>query len=279
MIQTEQIGEVSTFRLARTIMGRPLYFTSAYLIDGLLIDTGCAHTARSLVDLLPDRSVDLIVITHGHEDHMGANSLIQARFGAEALAHPLAIPYLNDPSRLRLRAYQRLIWGLPAPSEGRPISELVETNRRRFQVIHTPGHSLDHIALYEPQEGLLFSGDAFVGGRDRTLRQDYNVWLIIESLKKMATLEPEVLFPGSGVVRRNPRAELIRKIEYLEEMGGRVLELHGQGVDYDRIRRQLFGREMPIAYYTVGHFSGRNLVRSYIEDRAAAFEGGDSKAS
>lgn len=269
MIQTDQIGEVRTFRLARTIMGRPLYFTSAYLIDGLLIDTGCAHTVSSLAESLQDESVDLIVNTHSHEDHIAGNALIQSRFGVEVLAHPLALPYLKAPSRRRLRPYQRLMWGYPAPSEGRPIREVVETNHHRFQVINTPGHSPDHLALYEPEGGLLFSGDAFVGGRDRALRLDYNIWQIIGSLKKLAALDPRVLFPGSGIVRRNPRAELSSKVAYLEEMGGRVLELHGQGITYDRIRRELFGREMTIAYVTLGHFSGRNLVRSYIEDKPA----------
>ncbi|MEJ2717917.1 MAG: MBL fold metallo-hydrolase [Deltaproteobacteria bacterium] len=231
-----------------------------------------------MVESLKDGSVNLIVNTHRHEDHIAGNAIIQSRFGAEILAHPLAVPYLKDPSRLRLRAYQRFIWGSPAPSEGRPIGELVETNHHRFQVIHTPGHSPDHIALYEQGEGLLFSGDAFVGGRDRTLRGDYNIWLIIGSLKKMAALEPRMLFPGSGIVRRNPHEELMSKIAYLEDTAGRVLELHGKGLDYGRIRRELFGREMPIAYYTLGHFSGRNLVRSYIEDRTAAEQGEDPRS-
>jgi glyoxylase-like metal-dependent hydrolase (beta-lactamase superfamily II) len=278
MIQIEQIGEVRAFRLARTIMGRPLYFTSAYLVDGLLIDTGCTYTVSSLVESLEDRSVDLIVNTHSHEDHIGGNAIIQSRFGVEVLAHPFAVPYLKDPSRRRLRAYQRVIWGSPDPSEGRPINEFVETNHHRFQVIHTPGHSPDHIALYEPEEGLLFSGDAFVGGRDRALRLDYNIWLIIGSLKKMAALEPKVLFPGSGMVRHNPRAEMSSKIDYLEEIGGRVRELHGQGINYGRIRRELFGREMSIRYYTLGHFSGHNLVRSFIEDTAAATRGEDPRS-
>ena len=121
MIRIEQIGEVRTFRMARTIMGRPLYFTSAYLVDGLLIDTGCTYTVSDLVESLQDGSVDLVVNTHRHEDHIAGNALIQSRFGVEVLAHPRAVPYLKDPSRLRLRAYQRFIWGSPAPSEGRAI--------------------------------------------------------------------------------------------------------------------------------------------------------------
>jgi hypothetical protein len=121
--------------------------------------------------------------------------------------------------------------------------------------------------LYEPKQGWLFTGDVYVGGRDRALRLDYNVWQIINSLKDLASLDVKILFPGSGTTRVSPHEELLGKIKYLEETGHRVLALHRQGWSRRRIRRRLFGGEMSIAYYTLGHFSGRNLVRSYIEDR------------
>ncbi|MBW1689586.1 MAG: hypothetical protein JRF35_01165 [Deltaproteobacteria bacterium] len=46
-----------------------------------------------------------------------------------------------------------------------------------------------------------------------------------------------------------------------------VLRLYRRGWDYGRIRRKLFGPEPPMAYYTLGHFSGAHLIRSYIEDQ------------
>jgi len=267
MIRTEQIGVVRMFRPARTLLGRPLYFTAAYLVDGLLIDTGCAHTADELLKLLSGTRIELIVNTHSHEDHVGANAALQSRSGADILAHPLALPYLADPRKRCLHPYQRIVWGYAAPSTAGPLGDFVETDHHTFRVIHTPGHSPDHVSLYDPDEGLLFSGDAYVGGRDRSLRQDYNVWEIIASLKKLAALDVKTLFPGSGTIRHNPRDDLNRKIEYLEEMGRRVLELYDGGMSYRRIRRELFGPEMSITYYTLGHFSGWNLVRSYVEDR------------
>ncbi len=109
-----------------------------------------------------------------------------------------------------------------------------------------------------------------MGGKDKSLRADYNVWQIVESLKTLALLDSYVLFPGSGTARKNPKQDLLEKIEYLEETGARVLDLHKRGWARRRIRQELFGSEMSIAYYTLGHFSGRHLVRSYIEDRDGA---------
>ncbi len=268
MIDIEQIGEVKRFRLGRTLWGRVWYFTGAYWVDGLVVDTGCAYTVQELASALHGSTVDRIVNTHSHEDHIAGNAALQEEFRAEILAHPDAVPFLADPRQRRLRPYQLVLWGYPAPSKASAIGEVIESRHLSFQVIHTPGHSPDHICLYEPERGWLFTGDAYVGGRDRALRLDYNIWQIIESLKKLASLSPKVPFAGSGTVRFDAGEELSFKIEYLEETGARVLKLHKEGWSRRRIRASVLGQEMPIAYLTLGNFSGRNLVRSYIEDLA-----------
>lgn len=244
-----------------------MYYTTAYYVDGLMVDTGCFFTVPELMASLNGLTVERIVNTHSHEDHIAANAALQEKFGAQVLAHPEALPYLAEPRQRRLRPYQIVMWGYPAPCNGAPIGDFVETPNYRFEVICTPGHSSDHICLYERQQGWLFTGDAYVGGKDKALRLDYNVWQIIASLKKLASLDAKVLFPGSGTIRQDPREELIDKIRYLEEKGRQVLDLQDRGWSRRAIRRKLFGAEMSIAYVTLGHFSGKNLVRSYLEDR------------
>jgi glyoxylase-like metal-dependent hydrolase (beta-lactamase superfamily II) len=271
MLKLETIGPVTKIKMARALFGRPFYFTTAYWVDGLLVDTGCAYTEREIMQALEELPVERVVNTHSHEDHIGANAALQERRGSEILAHPLALPVLADPrSNQTLQLYRRVFWGYPKPSEGQAIGETVETEHYRFQVIHTPGHSPDHICLYEPDEGWLFSGDLYIGGRDRALRADYNVCAITDSLKKIAPLEASRLFPGSGTVRENPGRDLLEKIDYLEETGRRVRELHQRGLSPRQIARRIFGPELLIAYITLGHFSGKCLVKSYLGGMAAA---------
>ena len=269
MIRAESFGDIKKFVMARTLAGRGLYFTAAYWVDGIMIDSGCAYTVSELVNALSDARVDRIVNTHSHEDHIGANAALKAKYVAEILAHPAALPILAAPQRQRLRPYQLVMWGRPVPSQGKPIGDIVESDHHRFEVMYTPGHCSDHISLYEPDRRWIFTGDLYIGGRDRALRADYNVWQIIESLKKISALDLEAIFPGSGTIREKPGQEIQDKISYLEDTGGKVLELHHKGWSRRKIRLHLFGREMSIAYYTLGHFSGRNLVRSYIEDSPA----------
>jgi glyoxylase-like metal-dependent hydrolase (beta-lactamase superfamily II) len=272
MIEIREIGGVKVLRMARTVLGRGLYYTAAYWVDGLLIDTGCAYTVPELLSALNGLRVAHIVNTHSHEDHIGANAAVARHFGAEVLAFPSCLPVLADPKeRQPLKPYRHFLWGCPDASQGQAIGDRFETENHLFHVIHTPGHSPDHICLHEPARGWLFSGDAFIGGRDRTLRADYNIWQIIDSLKKMAQQDVSVLFPGSGRVREDATKDLHEKISYLEETGTRVLDLHRRGMGYGRIRKLVFGHEPAIFYFTAGDFSGKHLVRSFVEDRPETF--------
>jgi len=264
MLEVQEHGPVLKFRAARAILGRVIYHTAAYWVDGLLIDTTCAFTAQELAQALGSSPVQQIVNTHSHEDHIGANSLLQESRGARVWAHPLALPILANPRLQHLHPYRRLFWGWPRPSQGEPVGEWVETAQYRFQVIYTPGHSVDHICLYEPQQGWLFTGDTYIGGRERSVRPDYDVYATIASLKKLAALPATKLFPGSGTVRTDPAEDIRRKAAQLEELGATVRHLYEQGLDIDTIKKQILGREPLLLYVTLGHFSGRHLIEAYL---------------
>lgn len=268
MLKTASCKSVTRIDLARTLAGRGRYWTTAYLVDGLLLDSGCAYSAPELLAYLQDKPLSYLVNTHTHEDHIGANGHLQQRDGElKILAHPLALPILAKP-RLRqpLQPYRQLMWGWPEPSNGEQVAdgEMISTENFSFQVIYTPGHSSDHICLYEPEEGWLFSGDLFVGGQDRALSAGADIWGVIISLKMIAALPLTKLFPGSARVRENPGCELGEKITYLEDTGEHVLDLYDKGWSVDAIAHAVFGGLMFIEIFTLGHFSRRNLVRSYL---------------
>jgi len=160
MLKSTPYEPITRIDLARTIAGRGRYWTTAYLVDGLLIDSGCAHTAHELLSYLRNQHLIRLVNTHSHEDHIGANSPLQREYpGFEIFAHPLALKILEDPSRQHLQPYRRLMWGWPEPSQGKQVEdgEMIRTEHFTFQVIYTPGHSPDHICLYEPEHEWLFS--------------------------------------------------------------------------------------------------------------------------
>ena len=68
-------------------------------------------------------------------------------------------------------------------------------------------------------------------------------------------------------IRKNPHNEINGKIEYLKELGERILSHYRQKSSYNKIRRTLLGPERAITCITLDHFSGTNLIRSFIKDQ------------
>ena len=261
MLEAIQFEQVTQIKMSRYPDFRPV--TSAYLLDGLLIDSGPAHTAEELTDFLKDREIRIVVNTHHHEHHIAANALLKERYGVELLAHPLAVNKINQPAILY--PYQEDAWGYPIPSQVKEIGDSISTQHFRFEVIHTPGHDRDHICLFERKNGWLFTGDLFVGTRPNVVRPMDDVRQIIADLKKVKDLRPQILFPAPGSVRTEPVPVLERTIQYLEDLGHKVMELSNKGLSPTEIVQQIFGNEPPLAELTQQQFSSLNLVKSLLK--------------
>lgn len=275
MIHVEKHGAVTLIRMARGLLGRPLYWTAAYLVDGLLIDSGPPHTAHELIPVLEKAlygdELRQIVLTHGHEDHIGGLAALRKRYPAAPIyASWRTRALIEEPSRLNLQLYRRVIWGRPQPVDGvRLLDDLnnrIKTPGYLFRAVETPGHSADHVSFFEPTQRWLFSGDAFIGGRDRAWSPEFDLFNMMGSLRMMADLRPERLFPGSGNVRRTPQPELYEKVGYLKKLAGEVARLEAMNMTVPEMVACLFSDEPPVRTWTLGHFSAANLIeacRSY----------------
>ncbi len=269
MLRATRYGEVTRFDVARTVAGRGWYWTAFYLVGDTLIDAGCAHARDEILAALQGVRVRRVVVTHSHEDHVGAAAALKRRDPDLAvLAHPRALPVLADPVGMQpLHLYRKVLWGQPEPVEARPVGDgvAIEAGDLRFVVIETPGHSADHLCFFEPERGWLFTGDLYIGGRERALRKGYRIREIIESLRRVASLPFRALFPGSARVPSDPRTAIADKVAYLEELGERVVALHRQGRTVHEVARALLGPPDAMEWATLGHFSRVWLVRSYLE--------------
>src|SRR4030065_2806633 len=197
-------GSVNSIRMTSQFLGLPLYKVNAFFVDGLLIDTGSAFGRERFLKLLDTLHPEIVVNTHHHEDHTGNNFSIREKYGLLPLAHPRTFFYLQDPSQW-LPWYRRLIWGCPPPSEPGELDSKIQTKNFLFLVIPTPGHSDDHVCLYEPNDGWLFSGDLFIGEHLRYLRDDEDILSVLDSLKRIASLRLKRMFCSFSRIGEKPK--------------------------------------------------------------------------
>jgi hydroxyacylglutathione hydrolase len=177
--------------------------TNAYLLvteqRALLVDAP-PDSCLAVLDELERRQARLerIVITHTHWDHIVDATALRRETGALIVAHPQAVPRLQQP--------RPLLTPLPFEIEPAPPDELVEDGATLlfeplcFTVIHTPGHAPEQISLYEPTRGWLFGGDTlFPGGYGRVDLPGSSMAETIRTLRRLLELPGDVIvFPGHG---------------------------------------------------------------------------------
>lgn len=264
MIEINRFEEVTQIKLSGEMNGKPMYWVAAYLVDGLLIDTGPVHTAQELVGFLRGQNVRWVINTHHHEDHIGANHLLQDQLDLRIYAHAKEVPLINETPKLL--QYQVMVWGNPQPTKVLPSPRRIQTDHFIFDVVDTPGHTPGHVAVVEQEKGWCFTGDLFVTERPKAFRPFENLLEIIESMRKLVNLPTErlILFTGIGRVVQDGRAALQNCADYLEDLSRKVKSLAEKGLSVDDIRKQLIGRDTSLAALTEGDFSSRHLISSIL---------------
>jgi len=261
MLEITRFGPVTRLRLARRLPGlRPLW-VHAFLVDGLLIDAGQPACVSELLRALAPAHVEQVVLTHHHEDHIGAAAALQEQRGLVPRIHPAGQPLVAR--RPRLPASERLYWGEPAPVRAEPLGDEVLTPHYRFRVLPTPGHAPDHMALYEPDQGWLFSGDLLIHPRLATLRRGEDLVAWRQSLRQLAALPAPAVF-CSHYPKVLGAAVLQQKLDFWAETGEQARVLQRQGVPLPAIRDRVLGREGLTALLTGYEFAKRNLIAALL---------------
>lgn len=159
-----------------------------------LIDPGAE--AAMIQDYLDRMGLKLecIINTHGHGDHIAANS----RFAVPIYIHTLDADFLTDTT---LNLSKVFMFGITSPKASRLLEEgdAIPLGSFTIDVLHTPGHTPGSISL--KVDGAVFTGDAlFAGSVGRTDFSYGDQALLIDSIaRKLYTLGDDVvIYPGHG---------------------------------------------------------------------------------
>ncbi|MEO1680172.1 MAG: MBL fold metallo-hydrolase [Pseudomonadota bacterium] len=160
---------------------KPFYRCNCWHVRGrdrdMLVDSGMGVVPLGKwVPLVAERDL-IAVASHTHFDHIGAHHEFSTRLvhpaEADILADPtnaatLADPYVTDDifDALPPEPYSSARYHVPsAPATGLvEDGDMIDLGDRRFEVIHTPGHSPGGIALWEAATSVLISGDIVYDG-------------------------------------------------------------------------------------------------------------------
>jgi glyoxylase-like metal-dependent hydrolase (beta-lactamase superfamily II) len=178
----------------------------------------------------------------------------------------------------------------------RLLGDTVETKSGQLRVIPTPGHSEDHVALYDAGEKLLFAGDAFMGSYFATPNPDVDSHKWLVSLERLLALDIEIMVEGHGhiytlradipdfagvVIRQDPKTAIREKLTYLRWLREQIVAGFEDRLPVRVIEATCFpwgnrsswetcASDECIRLLSLGHFSRTELVRSFVRTNSDA---------
>ncbi len=228
-----------------------------------LIDAGCGGPAGwdYLLGGLNHWGLDLhglhtVVLSHSHPDHMGGMARILEKVRPTVIIHHLDVASALDPedlvmnfdiplARQRYMAADRAAFenfdllasfemygcamSAAARVEGVAEGDMIRLGGFSFEVVHTPGHSPGHMALFDADNGLLLSGD-LVGNRPAWYTPTAGgVSGYLESLDKIEALDASIVLPSHGRPIEDPSSLIGANREWLLNRDRSILNALEQG--------------------------------------------------
>lgn len=257
------------------MIARP-HWTSCYLIDGVLIDSGPpggVKEFREFITSLGLENVMMCVLTHSHEDHVGGAHILQEEFKIPIYASREAIPIIKEG--YTYPEYRQVAWGtkiLPVEAELAPNPIYSRSANYCFDLFPIPGHAPDQISLIEKEQQWAFVADGVIPkykrifGTTSSIQEDISqIYQSIQNLYEFTNGMDnlQIFLSGRGVVFG--REYLLERMQEIMNLRMRAHELNEQGSSVEDITQNIFPGEDIFGILTNGELSCQNLIKSLLE--------------
>jgi len=215
--------------------GTNIYFVGDPSNGMVLIDTGehdlewTNQILQAYRDLGRPRMI-AIVITHGHQDHIGGLDRVNEVMRTKVRCHPklvkTLVPYLGEEVVQSLRSRERIRLGGNGTLEAR----------------YTPGHAEEHVCFFFGAEKIAFTGDTVLGSSTTTV-QDLSAFM--RSLSVVERFKPQVICPAHGKIVFDAQPWVAGYVHHRNMREQQVLAALERGIcDVDDIVKAIYPRNL-----------------------------------
>lgn len=226
---------MNEFQIIPVSMG----MVSAFLVKGengkcVLIDCGVPGSEKTILkkmaqaEIKPE-DIQLLIITHGHSDHMGAASAMRRITGAKTVIHKLDADAIRSgknpvihPTNRKGRILGKFISEVISGFEpyGPEIVIDGEMSLQEYgipgKIVETPGHTNGSVSVLL-EDGSAFVGDAMIGAMIGKGKPEYPMYAdsmpdAENTIQMLLSLPLKMVYTGHGGPFTGEEIKIIRRI-------------------------------------------------------------------
>jgi len=199
-------------------------------------------------------SIQEIVVTHGHPDHLSGAAALVEHFG---------------PLRVSKQPWPEVDERYPVETTPLADGALIRAEGATLRAIHTPGHAPDHLCFVLEEEGTLFSGDNVLGIGTAVIPElggdlvDY-----LRSLERLLAERPRAIYPAHGPLVADGTAKLREYLDHRLEREQQILEALAQGLSrVEGIVKKVYAAYPEVLHPAAGASVSAHLLKLEREGR------------
>jgi glyoxylase-like metal-dependent hydrolase (beta-lactamase superfamily II) len=246
--------------------------TGTYVIgegEVAVIDPGpdLAEHVGALLASLDGERVTHILVTHTHRDHSPAAKAVKEATGAPSYGFgPHAGGRRGEPG-----VEEGGDWEF-SPDIVVRDGDLIEGAAWRFEAVHTPGHTSNHLCFALPDAGILFSGDHVMGWSTSVIAPpDGDMAGYMASLDKLLARRDAIYWPTHGPAITEPQRHVRAFIAHRREREAGIVACLRAGIEtVDAIVERLYAGLNPALRGAAGRSVLAHLIDLIGRDIVAA---------